>query len=1134
MSYINKQVFIHILIFVLIYPTNILAQNLTLGVLAIRPKPETLARWQPLADYLSQSIPNKTVQLKAFHFPELQMAVAKGQLDFVITNPAHYIELRHHYEMSGALTTLIKDINGMSINQFGGVIFTLKTRSDINTLQDLKAKRIAFVNTSSLGGYLMQALELQRAGVPLPNQSHQIITGMPDQAVKAVLRGDADVGFARTEVIEQMEREGKLVVEQLKILNHRFDIQFPFYLSTPLYPEWPFIVMPQVNRHNAKRIAAALLAIEQDKTLIKALKIHGFAIPLDYSPVETLMRELRVPPFEKHLHTHTFYEIWQDNWSVIITSIMLITAILIIANWMAQKNHQLLHAREVSNCYLERLNKSEGLLKRAQTVAGVGSWHLDIQTNELTWSEETYRIFEVSLDTPLTLDFFIDKIHPDDREMVLTAWKVALHGTVYDMEHRILVNGKTKWVRECAEVFFDDTKQAIAGIGTVQDITKQKHIESEIQRHALFQEALLESIPVPVFYKNIAGYYLGCNKAFEKLLNKPRSQIINKTVFDMAPQDIAQQYWDMDKVLFKQPGTQKYEWQIVNLEGQLRDVIFHKATFNNADGTLDGLIGAILDITELKQTEADLKHAKEAAEAANVAKSDFLANMSHEIRTPMNAIMGLAQLLIATKLDNNQHDYVAKLLKATHSLLDIINDILDYSKIESGKLTIEAVDMEIAELVEHSANLFSFAAETKGIELIFDIAPDIPPLLKGDPLRLKQIMNNLLGNAIKFTQQGHVQVSMLVENRLESAIDLHVSVCDTGIGMTETQVNSLFHAFEQADTSTTRNYGGTGLGLAITKRLVELMGGIIRVTSTIGKGSSFDCIIPLKIATLATYQKSDANSNTQSSYKKLQDSYKDLDYVHNQMQSIRGSNILLVEDNPINQLVARKILEKLELLVTTANNGKEALAKITTNPDHLYDAILMDLQMPEMDGITATQQIRNLPHYKTVPIIAMTAAVMKSDHEASQAAGMNDFLSKPIEITKLANILIHWIPSNTSCIECEACRENTLSHPQAEHGNDPNLLAIKPLEPKRLAELLQEIEIQIGQSGFVRTVFLDELEASLIDPQALQQLHILRTNLDAFDYEAAKKTYTEFCKQVPPNKSMQHPIALQTTQTEII
>jgi signal transduction histidine kinase/DNA-binding response OmpR family regulator len=408
-----------------------------------------------------------------------------------------------------------------------------------------------------------------------------------------------------------------------------------------------------------------------------------------------------------------------------------------------------------------------------------------------------------------------------------------------------------------------------------------------------------------------------------------------------------------------------------------------------------------VNTAQLHNTLAELTEARNRAEASSQWKSDFLANMSHEIRTPMNAVTGLVQLLQDTALDQRQHIYLDKLQSASHALLDILNDILDYSKMEAGKLKIEAVEFDAASLAESCASLFALSAQEKGLALRVTIAPEVPTVMIGDPLRLRQVINNLLGNAVKFTRQGHIDLHLHVATGADSAssLTLHVAVSDTGIGITPAQQAALFAPFVQADASTTRHYGGTGLGLAICKQLVELMGGSITLESQPGIGSTFRF----------TVQLAPCNSNeglSTTTQPPPPETRTSLQQGYDLLQPIRGARILLVEDNPTNQMIAREMLEKSGLQVCVANHGGEALDCLTQES---FDLVLMDLQMPVMDGFEATRQIRQFPQGQHLPILAMSAAALLTDREASQTAGMNGFVAKPVILEELHAALLRWI-----------------------------------------------------------------------------------------------------------------------------
>jgi PAS domain S-box-containing protein len=443
----------------------------------------------------------------------------------------------------------------------------------------------------------------------------------------------------------------------------------------------------------------------------------------------------------------------------------------------------------------------------------------------------------------------------------------------------------------------------------------------------------------------------------------------------------------------------------------------HKATFRRADGTPlvvegnvrlvrdergapAGVEGVIRDMTTHYQIRADLIAAREAAEVATHGKSQFLANVSHEIRTPLNAIVGLGHLLLATELPARQRDYVAKIHSSARILLRTVDDVLDFSKIEAGKLELERTPFRLDEVLDDLGSVLAVQADGKGISFVVTVGDDVPRSVIGDPLRLGQVLTNLVGNAIKFTEKGGVTLKVARAGGADGEAALRFAVEDTGIGMTAPQLAKIFEPFTQADGSTTRRFGGTGLGLAICRQVVEAMGGRLEATSVSGSGSTLAFAVAFRVsaaevASAAAAEGARADGPRES-------------FLSTPPLRLRGARVLVVEDNAINQQVARELLEGAGVHVSIADTGRAAVDVVAASGGAL-DAVLMDVQMPGMDGVAATRAIRAVPTNADLPIIAMTAHAEVAERERCLAAGMNDYVSKPFEPAQLFKTLARWL-----------------------------------------------------------------------------------------------------------------------------
>jgi len=533
---------------------------------------------------------------------------------------------------------------------------------------------------------------------------------------------------------------------------------------------------------------------------------------------------------------------------------------------------------------------------------------------------------------------------------------------------------------------------------TFVDITDRKRVEEAIRQSRELLTAIMEAIPIPLFYKDLQGVYLGCNTLFAEFLGKPREEIVGRTAFAIAPDDLARRYHEADLELMASGKTQIYEAAVVHADGSRRQIMFHKAPFFGADGSLLGLVGAMLDITGRKQAEEELLHMNRQLEEATVrandmaaraalasaTKSEFLANMSHEIRTPMNGVIGMTGLLLETELTDEQRRYAEVVRASAESLLGLINDILDFSKIEAGKMDLEILDFDLSDLLDDFAASMALRAHAKGLELLCCIDPDVPAYLRGDPGRLRQILTNLTANAIKFTPAGEVAILVSLLSEPEGDVLLRFAVRDTGIGIARDKIHLLFNKFSQVDASTTRQYGGTGLGLAISRQLAEMMHGEAGVVSKEGRGSEF-----WFTARLARQQgERQAEPLTAA--------------------DLRGLRVLIVDDNATSREILATRLDSWSMRTARTSDGREALAMLrqALAAGDPFRIAIIDMQMPGMDGEELGRLIKEDASLADTRLVMLTSLGARDDARRFAEIGFAACLPKPARHHELHNVLV--------------------------------------------------------------------------------------------------------------------------------
>ena len=720
---------------------------------------------------------------------------------------------------------------------------------------------------------------------------------------------------------------------------------------------------------------------------------------------------------------------------------------------------------------------SEAHMKAAQQIASLGSWEWDVATGDNQWSDQQCRIFGYAPGSIRpNADFFFQALHPDDQDKVRDALEHVLSGdSPYSLEYRIIrPNGDIRHIHTKGEVERDKSGKPVRMAGTVLDITERILTQRRLENLLAEQKALLENDLIGIMAAHNRKI-IWANPAFEIMLGYEHGELIGTDTRQSYPSDEAYQaFGSAAYAQLMMGGIFREETQYIRKDGKS---IWVDVSGSVLDATTGKSLWCFLEITKRKQAEIALVAAKEAAEAANIAKSSFLATMSHEIRTPMNGILGMANILLVPDLTDADRQSCAKtVLSSGMALMTLLNDFLDISKVESGNFKLEITEFDGKQVMQEVQIMYEESARRKGLAIDFHCGVKDGQCFKGDQGRLRQMISNLVSNAIKFTPQGSIRVEAHQVMRDRDTAVIEFSVTDTGIGVSVDKQHMLFKPFSQADSSTTRNFGGSGLGLSIVQSMAILMGGEVGVSSELGQGSRFWFRVRVGLSD------NDLSDGQQQS--------SNLMPMEIPLTKLSG-HVLVVDDDQGNLNVIRMSLKYLGLKVTCAKDGLTGVLAMTQGGSDTADLVLMDVRMPDMDGYEATARIRQWEQ-KTGqirhPIIALTASVFKEDRRQCLDKGMDGFIAKPIvSINALASVLGQWLPAR---LETQVSQSSSVP-------------ATLPVDVPRVSAILCELEPLLAKNKFSAIDTFNELQAAVIGTALEHDIAEIKWFIEELQYEQA-------------------------------
>lgn len=827
------------------------AEPVKIGVIGFPTKAQALAQWQPLTVVLKEAIPERDFVVVALSYGELEQAVAARQLDFVMTNGGHYLLLRNRNGLSSPLATLATNGSGQSLTVFGGVIFSRAGKAEINTLSDIKGKTVAAVAAESQGGYQMQAYELSRVGIRLPQDVHLVTTGFPhDQVVEGVLAGDADVGFVRSGVLEKMVRIGRLDIKQLKILNRQDLPGFPLLVSTRLYPEWPFAAMPHIDENLAKNVAAALFMLDENTAVTRAIGIHGFVVPADYSPVEDVLRELRLPPFDV-APRFTLQDVLIRYRRQMIAALFACGVILFLGVSVLLMYRRLAANHQLVLLHQHKLQESEEKFRSLVESTSDWIWEMD-QNGRYTYVSPRveallgYKPEEILGKSPF------DLMLPEEAQRVgkIFGESISKRLPLVSLENTALHKDGRLVDLETSGVPFFNLQGEFAGYrGIDRDITERKQTaqalaESEHRFKAIFN-AVRDGILVADMQTKTC--IMG-NSAICDMLGYQPDELSRLGVEDMHPGE------SLAEVLHQLERQMKGEIRMApNLPVQRKDGSVFYADVSGTSMVLAGrllVVGIFHDVTQRKEVEEKIRKLNEELEEKvkdrtrqlldaqeDLVRKEKLAllgqvagSVGHELRTPLG-VMNNAVYFLQTVLadaDETTREYLNIIKDEIADADRIVSDLLDSVRTKPPQPEIVA----LGELIDQTLRQYDMPST---ITVTLDISEKLPPVWV-DPKQIQQVFRNLISNGVEAMVEGGTLGISAFENRQDGTVAVRVR--DSGRGITPDVLAKLFQPLFTTKTS------GIGLGLVVVKNLTQANDGTVMVESTIGQGTTFTVVLP--------------------------------------------------------------------------------------------------------------------------------------------------------------------------------------------------------------------------------------------------------------------------------------------------